>query len=153
MSKPKKPSKFSLNPLYRVWSAIKQRCYNKNNPNYKHYGAKGITICDEWKHSFKTFESWSIENGYKQGLSIDRINSTKSYTPDNCRWIPCKEQPKNRQTNLYVRYNDKVMTIREFSRTVKCYYHTVVQYLYRHNHLDKYNAIVVPYEEAIKELN
>ena len=80
--------------LYQKWLAMKTRCYNPNTQHYKSYGGKGIKVCDEWKDSFENFYKWSIENGYKEiegsyidRLAIDRIDSSKNYTPDNCRWI------------------------------------------------------------------
>jgi len=74
--------------LYSIFSGMKQRCYNQNNSHYKWYGAKGITICDEWlgNNGLQNFISWSLEHGYNENLSIDRIDSDKGYSPDNCQW-------------------------------------------------------------------
>lgn len=71
--------------LYRRWIDMKQRCFNPNCCNYKYYGARGITICDEWL-DFKNFAEWSLKNGYSKELSIDRINNDGNYEPNNCRW-------------------------------------------------------------------
>lgn len=83
--------------LYRIWAGMKQRCYNPNHPSYRSYGGRGITICDEWKNSFRAFAEWSLENGYadppnncktrKDVLSIDRIDNDKGYSPTNCQWV------------------------------------------------------------------
>ena len=72
---------------------MKQRCYNINNPKYYLYGGKNITICDEWLNDYNTFKKWALENGYKPNskLSIDRIDSSKDYCPENCRWISISE--------------------------------------------------------------
>ena len=88
--------------LYNIYKDMKRRCYNPKRSNYKYYGGKGIKVCDEWLNSFKTFKEWSLANGFvydnnlsrEERLSIDRIDVTKDYSPDNCRWIPFKE---NRQ--------------------------------------------------------
>lgn len=79
--------------LLKCWDGMKQRCYNPNKKEYKFYGAKGVTICDEWKNDFRAFFHWAIDNGYeiiddyKDKLNIDRIDSSKGYSPDNCRFI------------------------------------------------------------------
>jgi len=80
--------------LNRIWKAIKTRCYNKNSKDYKWYGSKGITVCQEWKHSYTVFKEWAINNGYSDELTIDRIDSSLGYSPDNCRWIPHSENVK-----------------------------------------------------------
>lgn len=82
--------------LYRIWAAMCSRCRNENQWNYQYYGARGINVCDEWK-DFSSFQQWANCNGYADGLSIDRIDPDKNYTPDNCRWIPLNEQQANRR--------------------------------------------------------
>lgn len=77
--------------LYNIWSGIKQRCNNPNRENYRFYGGKGISICEEWETDFLKFYTWSIEHGYSDELVIDRIDPTKNYCPDNCRWITSAE--------------------------------------------------------------
>ena len=85
--------------LYGIYSGMKQRCYNENNPSYEHYGGKGITICDEWLSSFDAFKEWAEKHGYNEDLPhndgdkqpIDRINPAKGYCPENCRWISARE--------------------------------------------------------------
>lgn len=72
--------------IHNIWQNFKQRCYNKNNPDYHYYGGRGITVCDEWLNDFIAFYNWSIENGYAENLTIDRRNNDKGYSPDNCRW-------------------------------------------------------------------
>jgi hypothetical protein len=89
----------SRTKIYKQWHDIKERCFNKRMKAYKNYGGRGITICAEWKSNFQTFYDWTIQNGYKQGLSIDRINNNGNYEPCNCKWSTRKEQGANRRTN------------------------------------------------------
>jgi DNA-directed RNA polymerase subunit RPC12/RpoP len=81
--------------IYNAYNAIKSRVFNLKNKYYKNYGGRGITICDEWKNDFMSFYNWSIENGYKEGLSIDRINNDGNYEPLNCRWTTRNIQQRN----------------------------------------------------------
>lgn len=83
--------------LSRIWRNMKNRCYNPNDPNYKFYGSRGITVCAEWLNDFQAFYDWAISHGYRDDLSIDRIDNDKGYSPDNCRWVTMKVQATNRR--------------------------------------------------------
>ena len=82
--------------LYSIWSGIKQRCNNPNCNRYQYYGARGIKVCKEWEADYRSFAIWSLDNGYNDNLSadraynlsIDRLDTSKDYCPENCRWIP-----------------------------------------------------------------
>lgn len=93
----------SKTKLYAVWKTMKYRCSNKNNHKYKNYGAKGITVCDEW-FDYENFKLWAYSNGYKEGLSIDRINVNGNYEPNNCRWVDMKTQQRNRTNNKMIEF-------------------------------------------------
>lgn len=84
-------------PLYVVWCGMKSRCYNTKAVNYKWYGAKGIQVCEDWINDFIAFYNWSLSNGYKKGLTLDRKEGDKHYSPDNCRWVTMKVQNGNRK--------------------------------------------------------
>lgn len=89
-------------PLYAVLRTMKARCYRTTSEKYRYYGARGITICDEWLRDYAEFKEWAIRNGYSKGLSIDRIDNNKGYSPENCRWTTADVQNKNRRPNRSV---------------------------------------------------
>jgi len=82
--------------LYNIWHYMKQRCYDPNADNYERYGGAGVTVCDEWRESFTSFVEWANSNGYQPDLTLDRIDSTKPYSPDNCRWADYYTQAQNK---------------------------------------------------------
>lgn len=101
--------------IYNIWIRMKVRCYNKNYDRYKDHGGRGIVMCDEWKHDFMTFYNWAMDNGYKEGLTIDRIDNDGNYEPNNCRWSTPKQQCNNRRTNIYLTYEGKTQTIAQWA--------------------------------------
>ncbi len=102
--------------LYRIWGHIKTRCTNPNANNYKDYGGRGITVCDEWKNDFQSFYNWAISNGYSDDLSIDRIDNDGDYEPLNCRWSDKITQGCNKRNNRIVSYKGKKICLSELSR-------------------------------------
>lgn len=87
----------SDHPLYDIWNAMKQRCYNKNCKSYTNYGGRGIEICTEWYNAPKEFIEWALGNRYKKGLDIDRINNDNNYKPSNCRFVTASDNLRNRR--------------------------------------------------------
>lgn len=82
--------------IYKVWNTMKQRCLNIKSKYYINYGGRGITIADEWL-KFESFYEWALNNNYKDGLTIDRIDNNKGYFPDNCRWVDMNIQARNKR--------------------------------------------------------
>lgn len=101
--------------LYKSWQRMKVRCYNKNYSHYKDYGGRGIAVCDEWLHDVVSFYNWAMDNGYQEGLTLDRINVNGNYEPSNCRWITNDEQQNNRRNNIKITYNGKTQTITQWA--------------------------------------
>ena len=102
--------------LYQIYCTMKQRCCNSNDMAYKDYGGRGITICKEWLDSFTAFYDWAIANGYKEDLTIDRIDVNGNYEPSNCRWLSRGEQSKNTRRNVYATFYGETKTLSEWAR-------------------------------------
>ena len=102
--------------LYSIYRNIMTRCYNSNTTNYKRYGGRGITMCDEWKDNFQTFYDWAMSHGYSDDLTIDRIDNNGNYEPSNCRWITVKEQNRNKRNVKFITYGGKTQTIPEWTK-------------------------------------
>ena len=89
--------------LYTIWRDMKIRCTCKNSKDYKNYGGRGIVVCDEWLDNFQAFYDWSMNNGYDDSLTIDRIDVNGNYEPFNCRWATWKQQARNKRNNCFVK--------------------------------------------------
>lgn len=108
--------KMSNTRIYHVWQGMKNRCLNEKNNSYKNYGGRGIKVCDEWVNSFENFYEWSISNGYKNNLTIDRIDNNDGYDPNNCRWVNNEIQANNRRSNVIVEHNGENVNFKKLSQ-------------------------------------
>lgn len=101
--------------LYSIWERIRSRCFCKNpsSRDYRDYAGRGITVCSEWE-SFENFHKWALDNGYKEGLSIDRIDNDGNYEPSNCRWVTMKDQVRNRRKTIWLTYNGEKKALSEW---------------------------------------
>lgn len=106
--------------IYSIWQAMKSRCYYEKSKAFKHYGGRGIKVCDEWKNSFIRFYEWSMKNGYDETAergqcTIDRIDVNGNYEPNNCRWATIKQQANNTRRNHFIEYNGKTQTVSQWA--------------------------------------
>ena len=100
--------------LAKVLYGIRERCNNPNHKEYKNYGGRGIKVCEEWDN-LNNFREWALNSGYREGLTIDRINVNGNYEPNNCRWVSMKVQQNNRRNNHYITYRGETHTLMEWS--------------------------------------
>lgn len=101
--------------LFNLWQTMKTRCENPKRENYERYGARGITICEEW-HEAKVFVEWALQNGYKKGLQLDRIDNNKGYSPDNCRFVTPAENSRNRRNTKFLTVQGVTKCVAEWCR-------------------------------------
>jgi len=104
-------------PVYLAWHDMLQRCENPNFTTYKDYGGRGIRVCEEW-HDAKIFIDWALANGWREGLTIDRINNNGNYEPSNCRWVTRKEQARNKRNNHLITFNEKTQPMAQWAEEV-----------------------------------
>ena len=107
----------SEHPIYSHYFGMKGRCYNTKESRYKYYGGRGIKICNEWlgKYGLLKFFIWSMENGWEDGLTIDRIDNDRGYSPDNCRWTTMDVQLRNRRNIKLFYFEGEYRNIKEIS--------------------------------------
>lgn len=108
----------SKTKLYYAYRNMLNRCNRDSNDMYRLYGARGITVCNDWlgENGFCNFSEWALNNGYKEGLQIDRINNDVGYSPSNCRWVDRLQQANNKRNNVLVMVNGEVGTVGNMAR-------------------------------------
>lgn len=116
----------SSHRLNKIWRMMRQRCYNQNDQAYKNYGGKGVKVCEEW-HTFKFFMEWALNNGYQDGLTIERKDSNGDYCPSNCEWITraenCRRARKGKPggrkgTGKVIEFNGESKTIQRWAEEI-----------------------------------
>lgn len=101
--------------LYGIWVRMRQRCRDPRSSDYHLYGGRGITVCPEWD-DFAAFHAWALANGYRDDLTLDRIDNDGPYSPENCRWVPAAAQARNTRRNRLITFRGQTKTLAEWSR-------------------------------------
>lgn len=120
-----KKTGLSTTKLYYAYRNMLNRCFYKKTAMYKEYGARGITVCDEWvdkENGFKKFSDWALTNGYSEGLTLDRIDVNGNYCPENCRWVDIYTQANNKRNNWHLKINGEIDTVGNWARRLKLNY-------------------------------
>jgi len=126
--------------IHNIWWALYQRCCDENSSSYHWYGAKGITMCEDWKE-FNNFHKWCYENGYNENFSIDRKNNNIGYYPDNCRWVDMKTQQRNRGNNRFITIGGITKKLCEWSEESGLHHVTILSRIKRGVPEDKWLSI------------
>lgn len=121
---------------YRIWAHMLARCYCETDAKYYTYGGRGIEVCAEWKENFQNFYDWSIDNGYSDDLTIDRIDVNDNYSPENCKWSNAVEQSNNKTNTIYIVCFKNEIPLGELARLTGIRYLTL------------YNALIVNKKNA-----
>lgn len=142
--------------IKRIFGDMKFRCYSDKckGHNAKSYKDKGIKICDEWLNDFDKFYEWSITHGYKNDLTIDRIDTDGDYCPQNCRWVSHKEQMRNRTNTVKVEHNGEIHTVTEWAEILGIELNTVYNRIKRQRekgYKDYYKALFTPVDKDMVE--
>lgn len=105
----------NLKKIHLAHKNMLDRCYNPKNASFKHYGARGISVCDEWKSSREAFVQWAIAADHADDLSLDRIDNDKGYSPDNCRWVSIREQLLNQRRNRIIEFGGVALALSQWA--------------------------------------
>lgn len=113
------------NKIYHVFNSMKARCYSKYNKSYKNYGGRGILICEEWLRDVRVFVNWAEENGYREGLTIERIDVNGNYSPENCTWVTRNDQMNNMRRNIFITFENQTKTLAQWARIINIKFETL----------------------------
>ncbi len=115
---------------YETWCSMKRRCQSDTTKNWSDYGGRGITICDRWK----MFENFFFDMGEKpEGMTLDRVDNNKGYSPENCRWASRTEQANNRRSNRWITYNGETLTLKQWAEKLGLNYRVIWARLVKSN--------------------
>lgn len=136
--------------LYTIWKNLRQRCTNPNSISYKNYGARGITVCEEW-NDYIVFKKWAFSNGYNDSLSIDRKDVNGNYCPENCKWSDDEEQANNKRNNVKYFVNGEYLTLPQVAKKYNISFGALRTRLQNGWNIE--NAISIPVRKHKKYIN
>ena len=143
-----KETETKIKRLQHIYYQMKQRCYDKNNPLYKHYGQRNITICKEWLNNINNFLNWALKNGYKNDLTIERIDVDGNYEPNNCKWITKTQQGYNKTNTISYTFQGETKCLSEWCKIYDIDYHIVYKRLKRGNDIKQ--ALTKPIDKKYR---
>lgn len=131
----------SRHRLYKIYMNMKSRCYNPKSEGFSEYGGRGIKICDEWLEAFDNFCDWSLENGYADCLTIDRIDNDGNYCPENCRWATVECQSNNRQNTIFFEFLGVKKSLKQWTQYMGWKYSKYYGRYYRGNETFRHDDV------------
>ena len=117
--------------LYTIWNSMRVRCHNESSYTYKHYGGRGISVCDEWKDNVRAFFEWAMNSGYEEGLTIDRIDNDGDYSPSNCRFVTLKINANNKRSTIFLNIGNQKISLQDASVKFKLNPDTLYQRIHK----------------------
>lgn len=117
--------------IYGLYHDMLNRCYRPMGKSFEHYGGRGISVCEEWRSGFETFHKWAMLNGYRRGLTLDRIKVNGNYEPSNCRFVTRKVSARNTRTNVFIEHNGEIKTKAEWAEVLNFPYKLLHQRMTR----------------------
>lgn len=121
----------SKTKLYQHWVCMMRRCYDPKHTNYQNYGARGIKVCEEW-HTYENFRDWTLKTRQDESLTCERKDNNGDYCPENCIWIPLKEQANNRRSSVIITYNGKTQNLMQWCKELNLHYSTIHSRMYKY---------------------
>lgn len=106
--------------LYNIWNGMIARCHNENNPKYGNYGARNVSVCDDWVDDYREFKKWAFKSGYSDNLTIDRINNDGGYNPNNCQFVLLKDNSRRKRNTLFISAFGESRMLYDWSLDPRC---------------------------------